>query len=239
MFSIKKEILSKIKNHIFFIMFLFISLPAFPAGVSLNATRLVYPQESKSIAVSARNNTDINFLSKFSVTNDDNVPSPLFSVSPPLVKVLKGTNQEVRIYANTSSLPTDRETVFYLHAVMIPAASSSTKSNALSIAYDNIIKIFYRPGNLKMSPEEAYPQLVVNATSSGITVANNSPYYISLNRLVLNGIKVDLSMAKKNTMIPPFDSLSYSVPVNARKGIAEWTVINDLGGDNEFSAQIH
>lgn len=236
---IKKKILLNIKQYVVFILFLFISLPSFSAGVSLNATRLIYDQGSKSISVHARNNTDINFLSKFSVTDDKNIPSALFNISPPLIKIIKGKSQEVRIYAETSSLPADRETVFYLHAVMIPAAGSSAQSNALSIAYENIIKIFYRPANLKMLPEEAHSQLTVKATSSGVTVTNNSPYYISLNRLLLNGTKVDLDMAKKNTMIPPFDSLSYVVPANARKGTAEWTVINDLGGDNEFSAQIH
>lgn len=234
-----KKIVSHTKQFITFVIFLFISLPSFSAGVSLNATRLIYDQGSKSISVHARNSTDINFLSKFSITDSLNAPSPLFSISPPLVKILRGKSQEVRIYADTSTLPSDRETVFYLHAVMIPAASSNTQSNALSIAYDNIIKVFYRPANLKMSPEDAYRQLSVKATSSGVIVTNNSPYYISLNRLVLNGTKVGLNMAEKNTMVAPFDSLSYTVPVNARKGTAEWTVINDLGGDNEFSAQIH
>ncbi|WP_413492627.1 molecular chaperone [Morganella psychrotolerans] len=239
MFPNKKKVFSHIKQSIFFIIFLFISLPSFSAGVSLNATRLVYDQGSKSISVHARNNTDINFLSKFSVTDSRNIPSSLFNISPPLIKILKGKSQEIRIYADTSSLPADRETVFYLHAVMIPAVSSGTQSNALSIAYENIIKIFYRPANLTMLPEEAYRQLTIKATSSGVTVMNNSPYYISLSRLILNGTKVDLDMAQKNTMIPPFDSLSYTVPVNARKGTAEWTAINDLGGDNEFSTQIH
>lgn len=227
------------RKHIAFIIFLFISSPAFSSGVSLNATRLVYDQGSKSISVHARNNTDVNYLSKFTITDKNNAPSALFNISPPLIKILSGKSQEVRIYGNTASLPEDRETVFYLHAVMMPATSSDVRSNALSFAYENIIKVFYRPANLKMLPEDAHRQLAVNATSSGVTVVNNSPYYISLNHLILNGTKVELHMAKKNTMIAPFDSFSYSVPANARKGTAKWTVIDDLGANNEYSAQIH
>ncbi|WP_274369226.1 fimbrial biogenesis chaperone [Morganella morganii] len=219
-------------------LLLFISVPALSAGVSLNATRLVYVQGEKSISIHARNNTNENYLSKFTVTDADNKISPLFTISPPLVKILKGSRQEARIYIKGNTLPDDRETVFYFHATMIPATDSSVKTNALSIAYDNIIKLFYRPANLKMTPEEAYSNLSIKPTTSGITVVNDSPYYITFSQLVLNGTKVGLDLSKKNTMISPFSSFNYAVPVNARKGLAEWTVINDLGGENVFSKKI-
>lgn len=217
---------------------LFTAVPALSAGVSLNATRLVYVQGEKSISIHARNNTNENYLSKFTVTDAENKISPLFTISPPLVKILKGTRQEARIYIKGNALPDDRETVFYFHATMIPATDGSVKTNALSIAYDNVIKLFYRPANLKMTPEEAYSNLSIKPTTSGVTVVNDSPYYITFSQLVLNGIKVELDLSKKNTMISPYSSFNYAVPVNARKGVAEWTVINDLGGENVFSKKI-
>ncbi len=219
-------------------LLLFTAAPALSAGVSLNATRLVYVQGEKSISIHARNNTSENYLSKFSVTDGDNKASPLFIVSPPLIKILKDTRQEARIYIKGNTLPDDRETVFYFHATMIPATDGSVKTNALSIAYDNIIKLFYRPANLKMTPEEAYSNLSIKPTASGVTVVNDSPYYITLSQLVLNGAKVELDLSKKNTMISPFASFNYAVPASARKGIANWTVINDLGGENAFSKKI-
>lgn len=226
------------KSLIISALILFIAVPALSAGVSLNATRLVYVQGEKSISVHARNNTSENYLSRFTVTDAENKISPLFVISPPLIKILKGTRQEVRIYIKGNTLPEDRETVFYFHATMLPATDGSVKTNTLSIAYDNIIKLFYRPKNLKMTPEEAYSNLIIKPATGGVTVVNNSPYYITFSRIVLNGTKVGLDLSKKNTMISPFSSFNYAVPVNARKGVAEWTVINELGGENVFSKKI-
>lgn len=220
------------------VLFLFIAVPAYTAGVSLNATRLVYNQGEKSVSVHARNNTDLNYLSKFFITDSKGSSDVPFIISPPLVKVLKNTSQEARIYFRTVNLPEDRETIFYFNATMIPATDGVVKSNGLSIAYNNIIKLFYRPANLKMQPAEAYENLKIKKTPTGVTVINNSPYYISLNELRLNGIKVGLNMALKNTMISPFSSFDYNVPVNARSGLAEWKVVNDLGGEDVFSGKI-
>ncbi|MBN7874837.1 molecular chaperone, partial [Providencia rettgeri] len=72
-----------------------------------------------------------------------------------------------------------------------------------------------------------------------IIINNNSPYYISLNKLSVNGVKIDLNMKKRNTMISPFDSFSYITPANGRNGIVKWTVINDLGGEESFSGKIN
>ncbi|WP_409264041.1 fimbrial biogenesis chaperone, partial [Providencia rustigianii] len=97
----------------------------------------------------------------------------------------------------------------------------------------------YRPSHLKVSPQEAYSQLIIKSTSTGVVVENNSPYYISLNELKINGVKVELSLKKNNTMVSPFNSFSYIVPANGRKGIATWTVINDLGGEDVYSGQVN
>lgn len=71
------------------VLLLFISVPALSAGVSLNATRLVYIQGEKSISIHAKNNTNENYLSKFTVTDAENKISPLFTISPPLFRFLK------------------------------------------------------------------------------------------------------------------------------------------------------
>lgn len=211
------------------------------SGVGLNGTRIVYIQGDESTSIGARNNTSINYLAKFIVTKNANGTSNTtvpFMVTPPLVKIDSGKSQEVRIYAQQNSLPKDRESIFYFSATMIPATDGPINGNALNIGYNNVIKLFYRPTNLKMSPRDAHENLKIVANATGITVVNNSPYYISLSNLVVNGVEIDLSMSKRNTMISPFDSFNYVAPSKARLGIAKWTVINDLGGEDVFSGQV-
>lgn len=208
-------------------------------GVGLNATRIIYTQGENSVSVGARNNSNINYLAKFSISNnsDGTASKTPFLVSPPLIKIDSGRTQDVRIFAQQNSLPTDRESVFYFTATMIPATDGPIKGSALNIGYNNIIKFFYRPEKLSMSPYDAYKNLKINSSSTGITVVNDSPYFISLNKLSVNGVKAELSMKKSNTMISPFDSFSYVMPANGRKGVAKWVVINDLGGEESFSGQ--
>lgn len=232
--------ITKIKWYFSILLFSLTSTAAYSAGVGLNATRIIYLQGSESTSVGARNNTDINYLAKFVISKS---PEGLkgdapFMVTPPLVKIDSGKAQEVRIYAQENNLPMDRESVFYFSAVMIPATNGPLESTALNIGYNNVIKLFYRPSKLPLSPKEAHERLRVESSSTGITVVNDSPYYISLSKLSVNGVKVDMSMKKRNTMIAPYDSFSYITPANGRMGIAKWTVINDLGGDDVYSGQV-
>lgn len=212
---------------------------AYSNGIGLNATRLIYIDGEESTSISARNKTEINYLTKFTISRTpEGVGEAPFTLSPPLIKVDAGKSQDIRIYALPNSLPKDRESVFYFSGRMIPATNGPLESTALNIGFNNVIKLFYRPNNLTMLPTDAYSQLVIKATPTGVMVENNSPYFISLNELRVNGIKVSLSLQKNNTMVSPFNSLSYVVPENARRGIAKWTVINDLGGENVYSGQV-
>lgn len=228
----------KLIQLLWLISLLLLSTSTFASGVSLNATRIVYTQNEKSVSIGARNNTDANYLAKFFIVDEAGNKTVPFTLSPPLAKIQSRSNQEVRIYAQPSNLPTDRESIYYFHAVMIPSTDGPLASNALSIAYDHIIKLFYRPQHLPMTPEKARESLSFKANENGVTVINDSPYYISLSSLVLNGTKVNLNIANKNTMISPYQSFDYLVPAQARKGTAEWITINDLGGEDAFKTNI-
>ncbi|MFW0929254.1 MAG: molecular chaperone [Providencia rettgeri] len=228
-----------IKSPFLALLFSLTTLPAYSNGIGLNATRLVYMQGEESTSISARNNTDINYLAKFTISKTPNgVGEAPFTISPPLIKIDAGKNQDIRIYALPNALPKDRESIFYFSGRMIPATNGPLESTALNIGYNNIIKLFYRPANLTMLPTDAYSQLAIKSTPTGVMVENNSPYFISLNELKINGVKVGLSLQKNNTMIFPYNSLSYIVPENGRRGTAQWTVINDLGGENVYSGQV-
>ncbi|AFH93535.1 TPA: molecular chaperone [Providencia stuartii] len=217
----------------------FISAQSFAnGGVGLNATRLVYSQGEESISISARNNTSINYLAKFAITQENGGKNVPFAIYPPLVKVDSKKSQDIRIFIQPHSLPVDRETVFYFTGTMIPSTNGPATGAGINIGYNNIIKLFYRPNNLPISIEDAYKKLVIKSSPSGVVVENNSPYYINLNRLVVGGKKVSLSLQKKNTMIAPYSSYSYTVGGGLNNKQATWVVINDLGGEEKYDGQI-
>ncbi|MEY0302253.1 MAG: fimbrial biogenesis chaperone [Pseudomonadota bacterium] len=209
-------------------------------GVGLNATRVVYHAESDGTSIGARNNTNINYLAKFSVTIRPNMKSDAapFMVTPPLAKIDSGKTQEIKINAKPYNFPTNRESLFYFNSTMIPATNGPTSTTAVNIGYTTIIKLFYRPKGLKISPQEASEKLRIVPNATGITVYNDSPYYISLAKLSVNNVKINLNMKKNNTMIAPFDSFSYITPVSGRTGLSKWSTINDLGGEDDYIGQV-
>lgn len=212
---------------------------AWAKGVSLDATRIVYPQNEKSVSIAVKNtDPQVTYLSRSFITDKDNKPTNIFEVTPPVFKITPGMKQDVRIISKNNSLPTDRETLFYFHATMIAGQNAQVDGDALNIGYDHVVKLFYRPQNLSMTSAQAQELLKFKIDGQTLKVTNDSPYYINLAQIKLNNQRVDMSMEKGNTMVAPFESVSYPISSSMIKGTVTWRVLTDLGGTNEFKTQI-
>ncbi|VEA79001.1 fimbrial chaperone [Salmonella enterica subsp. arizonae] len=92
------------------------------------------------------------------------------------------------------SLPTDRESVFYLNSKAIPSVDKNKLAgNSLQIATQSVIKLFIRPKNLVEVSTDAPATLRCRNAHDQLTIVNPSPYYVSL---------VELYSAGKNCRIP-------------------------------------
>jgi fimbrial chaperone protein len=60
-------------------------------------------------------------------------------------------------------------------------------NNVLQLAILSRIKLFVRPNNLAMPPEEALSQLRFERVGNHLKVSNASPYYVTLVNLKLGG----------------------------------------------------
>lgn len=75
--------------------------------------------------------------------------------------------------------------------------AKTENNNVLQLAILSRIKLFVRPNNLAMQPEEALSQLRFERVGSHLKISNASPYYITLVNLKLGGQTLD------NIMIAP------------------------------------
>lgn len=208
-------------------------------GVSLDATRIIYPQGEKSVSVTIKNSDpQVTYLSRSFIADEREKPNKSFEVTPPVFKITPGMKQDVRIISKNSALPADRETLFYFHTTMIAGQNEQVEGDALNIGYDHVLKMFYRPKNLGMTSAKAQESLKFSVKGSALNVSNDSPYYINLAQIKINNQRIDMSMAKGNTMIPPFSSISYPLSSSVKTGMVTWRVITDLGGTNEFNIKI-
>lgn len=203
-------------------------------GLSLNQTRVVFNAGAPSVSVTLRNHSDGPWLTRAQVLVDPNgTQAAPFMVTPPLFRLEPGSQSTVRILRQgTEGLPTDRESVFYLSLLTIPSSRKAETetptgvSAQVTVGVDTVIKLFYRPTGLALTPQAAAEKLIVRRQGNGVDVTNPTPYYQTLATLILDGEPVTLR--EVGSMIAPFSARFYATSAQPRQ--ASWTVINDYGG---------
>ncbi|MDU2098367.1 MAG: molecular chaperone, partial [Staphylococcus sp.] len=161
---------------------------------------------------------------------------------PPIFRLDPESTNNLRIRLNgNASLPHDRETIFYLNTRAIPASlqkelkdGSNRISGTAQFGIGTIIKMFYRPKNLPKTSEEAQKDVSFTIVSNGLSVKNNSAFYVSFAGLSIDGE----SLLKQGTpvMIAPYSDFIYATA--KKSGKISWKTINDYGGINAYTANL-
>ena len=224
---------------------LFLIQPVF-AGVSIGTSRVIFSGNDSSQSVDINNRSpnqpyliNVGISESLSAKPSDSVFVPV----PALFRIESDSTNKIRILKKSNSLPRDRESVFYLNIMSIPTGkagqgnNSNTVGGTLQVATGNTVKLFYRPDNLPMTQKEAMGKLQFSRTGQGVKVLNPTPYYISLNKLMIDGKKIKLDVIKGTSMVAPFAANTY--PVNVGQGKAEWAAINDFGGVEVFRGSVN
>ncbi len=218
------------------------------AGIAMDSTRVVFQAADdttgKSAGITSSSNSLTPYLVKTQILQTptgDNADTP-FLVTPSLFRLEPGSTNQIRIMKKTGELPQNKESVFYLRTIAVPAGekdNNNQQSNiggTLQVSTGNIIKLFYRPAGLGMTQQQAMQSLQFSAAGNGLKVTNPSPYYISLDTLNINGHNVAMSIKNGSTMIAPFASNTFAN--TPHQGRAEWKAINDDGATEVVFGQV-
>jgi len=204
-------------------------------GLRLAQTRVVFDAQQPNAKVMILNNSPQVYLVKASVLNTpdpQDITAAPFMVTPPLFR-LESESQHTALVVRygATQLPADRESVFYLSFLAIPASVKTDEPEQnmtmaqISIGIRNIIKLFYRPAGLPMNAESAYSKLTFQQAGGRIEVSNPTPYYVTLAQVTVNKQLLDVS--QHDPMIAPFSQQSY--PFSGRGTEVEWSAITDFG----------
>lgn len=229
----------------FFALFLNINTSQAQGGLSLGQTRVIFNAKENSTKVSINNLSNQVYLlnSRVLPTPDLNIEvseKMPFLITPPLFRLEKESRNSMLISKNdTSKLPLDRESVFYLSFLAIPAVKKHDEnefdegitSTQVSFGIRTIIKLFYRPTGLSMPVKEAPAKLTFDKQGAQLIVNNPTPYYVTLAQLTLNHHEIDVR--EQGPMIAPFSAQTYSIKEMDKASTIEWSVINDFGGMSE------
>lgn len=223
------------------LILILVSYSALADGFGLNVTRVIFKGNNDSTTVVLRNSSakDTYIVqSRISKTVDGFEKTP-FIITPPIFRLDPESKNNLRIKLNESSkLPQDRESVFYLNTRAIPASmrkdlndGSNHISGTAQFGVGTIIKLFYRPKKVQGSSEDAQKNISFEIVSDGLKIKNNSAFYVSFSNLSI----AEESLLKKNApaMIAPYTDIIYMT--RKKSGNVTWSTINDFGGINTYA----
>lgn len=197
------------------------------AGVSVGATRLVYPSDKNQVTVKIYNTDKTgNYLIQSWISNERGDKLNDYVVTPPLFVLKANEDSVLRIVytGDKSKLPANKEAIAYFNAKVIPSLTEEQQKipNALLIATVTKIKVFMRPASLMEGSYEAYKKITCSYEGNRIKVNNPTPYYMNLASLRVNG--QELTAAET---IPPTDAKYIETSIKSNSLV--FNVINDSG----------
>ncbi|MGC7838647.1 fimbrial biogenesis chaperone [Pseudomonas wayambapalatensis] len=203
------------------------------ANIILNGTRIIYHERKGFVSVQLTSTGPDASLVQAWIDDGDVNSTPEtahvpFLLSPPIVKVLGHGGQQLRIEKTDAALPSDRESIFYLNVLEIPALPDHLKEqNTLQLALRTRVKLFYRPDALKSSPDFSTKNIRAVAHGAGVSIFNDSAYHLTIVRIAVKDSSVELAGA---SMIAPHASLDIPgehKPVPGAQYVL--TYVDDLG----------
>lgn len=219
------------------------------SGLTLGATRVIYPLNGKGVSLSVTNPQNFPVLVKSSVLDETQKKEAPFIITPPLFRLDGGQRNALNITRTGGDYPADRESINWVCVQGIPpepdsawAGDEKTGSGKKQVSMNvqviisSCIKLFVRPESVSGNPVGMADKVSWKVSGKTLTAANPTPFYMNVSSLTFNGAK--LNMAR--TYIPPFAEEKISLPSGAAaKGTLKWEVIGDYGEKKEKTVQVN
>nr|WP_229655759.1 molecular chaperone [Pantoea sp. 201603H] len=164
-------------------------------GVSLGATRLIYPIDKNQATLKIYNSDkDSNYLVQSWVTDENDKKVSDFIITPPLFVIQANTDSLLNVVytGDKNKLYKNKEKLYYLNTKVIPSLTEEEKKidNALLISTTTKIKLFTRPTNIDGDSYTSYEKLRCSYENNNLKIKNPTPFYMNLSSLSINGKEV-------------------------------------------------
>lgn len=206
------------------------------ASVTMQGNRVIYPAQAREKTLQFNNDDNVPALVQvwLDIDNEKSTPETAdapFIASPQIFRMNPGSGQMVRLVYSGKKLPTDRESLFYLNFLQVPASKQSeTEKNKLMLLITNRLKVFYRPEGLAGQSNHVGEQLRVQRNGGVLQVSNPTAYYANVShaQIITNNKSFGIEQAD---MVPPFSQVNWPLSSAVPKGKLKivLNVINDYG----------
>lgn len=196
------------------------------SGIQVGRTRIIYESGKKEVSLSLTN-TDNQIpwlIQSWTDTGDEKTRGP-FIVTPPLFRLDPQKEQNLRITWNGTTLPDNKEMLFYMNVRTIPASAKEDEGkNVLRLIYKTRLKLFWRPEKLKGSQAESCEKLQFTRKGNTLQIANQHAYYT-----VFDSVHLGTTSLRAVDMVAPFSTGSFTLPASVTGGKIIWRCITDYG----------
>lgn len=228
---------SRIPHQVFCLAAVVLFSTSSLASVVISGTRVIYPSDAREVSVKLSNVGSTPVLIQSWIDTGDSTAKPSairvpFVLTPPINRVEPSKGQTLRISYAGGALPMDKESVFWLNVLEVPAKNAAkADENTLQMAFRSRIKLFYRPAGLTGNANDAAKAVTWSAKGNTLQATNPTPYYVSFANVMVNSKKVD------GLMVAPRESQIFALPANAGNKVSG-EFVNDYGAVNSFDAII-
>lgn len=205
------------------------------SAIALDRTRIIVNGSDKSMSVSIKNdNKKLPYLAQAWLEDEkgNKISEPLMAL-PPVQRVEPGTSSQIKIQSTPAinKLPQDRESVYYFNVREIPPKSD--KPNAMQIALQTRVKLFWRPKGIVVSNDDyANPwqkKVTLKYTGAAYEIVNPTPYHVTIVDAAAS-VKGNTIKGFSPMMVAPMSSAPLPGNKNELGSRPVLTYVNDFGG---------
>lgn len=198
------------------------------AQISFDRTRVIFDHSNsngQSIVIE-NSNQDLPYLAQTWIEdqNGQKIVTPLAAL-PILQRLNPLQKRQIKIsLVESSSLPSDQESLFYLNILGVPPKDGAA-DNQVDLVIQSKLKVFYRPKGLKKYQENGWlKELVISKKGSNVTINNPTPYHAVIFGFGNRNVK---GLTEKDLLIPPFSEKTVQIKLGNTPSIY---FIDDYGG---------
>jgi len=219
------------------------------ADIAIQATRLVHQGSERMVVQRIWNQGEVASMIQSWIDTGQGNDSPQadrlpFFVTPPLFQLEPGRNRDISVrLVDAASLPRDRESLYWLNILDLPASKKTGDAMNISYAVRWRVKLFHRPAGLAGAAEAAPAQLAwrMQKGEAGVVqlrAQNDTPYHINLRELSVGDAEIELD--PDSAVIAPFSEWTVGIPEPAaRKGaVVKVLWLDDKGEGQSLQANV-
>lgn len=215
------------------------------SGVTLGASRVIYPSGARSVNLGVSNSSDHPFLVKSEVLDESMQHEAPFIVTPPLFRLDGGQRNTLSITRTGGDFPADRESVNRVCVRSIPPEPDSAGDNSkkesgkdkISVTKRVLpvlcIKLFVRPESVRGNSLDVADKVTWTIKGNTVVASNPTPFYINISDASVNGKKLKMGESYKS-YLPPFSEEQFPLPSGTVKNsTVKWKAVGDYGESKE------